>query len=71
MRFPIASASIEGEIGTSYISTYFLDLAWKMDHRTGRLILMSVIDNLTKGTSGQAVQCFNLMRGFDETAGLL
>ncbi len=53
------------------IGTNFIDLAWKMDNRTGRLILMSAIDNLTKGTSGQAVQCFNLMCGFDETAGLL
>jgi N-acetyl-gamma-glutamyl-phosphate reductase len=53
------------------VATNFIDLAWKMDSRTGRLILMSAIDNLTKGTSGQAVQCFNLMRGYDETAGLL
>ena len=53
------------------IGTNFIDLAWKMDNRTGRLILMSAIDNLTKGTSGQAVQCFNLMCGLDETAGLL
>jgi N-acetyl-gamma-glutamyl-phosphate reductase len=53
------------------VATNFIDLAWKMDPRTGRLILMSAIDNLTKGTSGQAVQCFNLMRGYDETAGLL
>jgi N-acetyl-gamma-glutamyl-phosphate reductase len=53
------------------VATNFIDLAWKMDNRTGRLILMSAIDNLTKGTSGQAVQCFNLMRGYDETAGLL
>ena len=53
------------------IGTNFIDLAWKMDNRTGRLILMSAIDNLTKGTSGQAIQCFNLMCGYDETAGLL
>jgi N-acetyl-gamma-glutamyl-phosphate reductase len=53
------------------VATNFIDLAWKMDNRTGRLVLMSAIDNLTKGTSGQAVQCFNLMRGYDETAGLL
>jgi N-acetyl-gamma-glutamyl-phosphate reductase len=51
--------------------TNFIDLAWRIDNRTARLILMSAIDNLTKGTSGQAVQCFNLMCGFDETAGLL
>jgi N-acetyl-gamma-glutamyl-phosphate reductase len=51
--------------------TNFIDIAWKIDHRTNRLIVMSAIDNLTKGTSGQAVQCFNLMCGFEETAGLL
>lgn len=53
------------------VSTNFIDIAWKIDHRTNRLVLMSAIDNLTKGTSGQAVQCFNLMCGFEETAGLL
>jgi N-acetyl-gamma-glutamyl-phosphate reductase len=35
------------------------------------LHITSVTDNLRKGASGQAVQCFNLMYGFDETAGLL
>ena len=53
------------------VGTNFIDLGWKVDQRTNRLIVMSAIDNLTKGTSGQAVQCFNLMSGFDETAGLL
>lgn len=51
--------------------TNFIDIAWRIDDRTGRLIVMSAIDNLIKGTSGQAVQCFNLMRGYSETAGLL
>jgi N-acetyl-gamma-glutamyl-phosphate reductase len=51
--------------------TNFIDIGWKIDHRTNRLIVMSAIDNLTKGTSGQAIQCFNLMCGFDETTGLL
>jgi N-acetyl-gamma-glutamyl-phosphate reductase len=32
---------------------------------------MSAEDNLLKGASGQAIQCFNLMCGYDETAGLL
>ncbi len=40
------------------------------DRRPGGAILLSVIDNLVKGASGQAVQNFNLMFGFDETAGL-
>ena len=53
------------------IGTNFIDIAWKIDNRTGRLIVMSAIDNLIKGTSGQAIQCFNLMCGYSETAGLL
>ena len=53
------------------IGTNFIDIAWKIDNRTGRIILMSAIDNIVKGASGQAVQCFNLMRGFTETTGLL
>jgi N-acetyl-gamma-glutamyl-phosphate reductase len=51
--------------------TNFIDLAWRLDPRTNRLIVMSAIDNLTKGTSGQAIQCFNLMANFPETTGLL
>jgi N-acetyl-gamma-glutamyl-phosphate reductase len=53
------------------VGTNFIDIAWKIDPRTGRLIVMSVIDNIIKGASGQAVQCFNLMCGYDETTGLL
>lgn len=40
------------------------------DRRSGKAILVSVIDNLVKGASGQAVQNMNLMFGFDETLGL-
>jgi len=50
--------------------TNFLELAWRWDPRTGRLLVFSAEDNLVKGASGQAVQCFNLMCGFAETAGL-
>jgi N-acetyl-gamma-glutamyl-phosphate reductase len=45
-------------------------LGIEVDHRTGRVIVMSAIDNLLKGQSGQAVQCMNLMMGWDETMGL-
>jgi N-acetyl-gamma-glutamyl-phosphate reductase len=51
--------------------TNFIDLAWRIDPRTKRVVLMSAIDNVMKGASGQAIQCFNLMCGFTETAGLL
>jgi N-acetyl-gamma-glutamyl-phosphate reductase len=48
-----------------------IEIAWRHDPRTGRLIVMSAEDNLVKGASGQAVQCLNIMSGFEETAGLL
>lgn len=41
------------------------------DRRPGRALVVSVIDNLTKGSSGQAIQNANLMLGADETAGLM
>jgi len=42
----------------------------EVDPRTGRIIVMSAIDNLIKGQAGQAVQCMNIMMGWDETLGL-
>jgi N-acetyl-gamma-glutamyl-phosphate reductase len=45
-------------------------LGLKVDLRTGRLIIASVIDNLVKGAAGQAVQNMNLVCGFPETTGL-
>ena len=51
--------------------TNAIEIAWRLDTRTGRLIVLSAEDNLVKGASGQAVQSLNLMCGFPETAGLL
>jgi len=45
-------------------------LGIEVDQRTGRVIVMSAIDNLMKGQAGQAVQCLNLMMGWPETLGL-
>jgi N-acetyl-gamma-glutamyl-phosphate reductase len=42
-----------------------------VDSRTGKLIVVTAEDNLTKGAAGQAVQCLNLVFGYDETTGLL
>lgn len=42
----------------------------EVDPRTDRVIVMSAIDNLIKGQAGQAIQCLNLMLGFEETLGL-
>ncbi|WP_415716165.1 N-acetyl-gamma-glutamyl-phosphate reductase [Maridesulfovibrio sp.] len=50
--------------------TIFCDVAVVPDERTGRLIIISAIDNLCRGASGQAVANANLMLGFDETEGL-
>lgn len=48
----------------------FIEIAWRLDPRTGRLIVMSAEDNLLKGASGQAIQCFNILCGYEETDGL-
>ncbi len=50
--------------------TNMCEIGCAVDSRTGRILLSSAIDNLTKGASGQAVQCLNLVCGLDETAGL-
>ena len=51
--------------------TNVIEIAWRLDPRTGRLIVMSAEDNIVKGASGQAVQSLNLLCGFPETAGLV
>ena len=48
----------------------FVDIGWHIDERTGRVIVLSAIDNLVKGAAGQAVQNFNIACGFDEATGL-
>jgi len=48
----------------------YCDIGLKLDGRTGRVVVTSVIDNLVKGASGQAVQNMNIMCGFPERAGL-
>ncbi len=44
--------------------------SFHLDERTNTLVIVSAIDNLIKGAAGQAVQCANLMFGFDEAEGL-
>lgn len=48
----------------------FVDVNVKMDERTGRVIMMGAMDNITKGAAGQAVQNMNLLFGLDEAEGL-
>ena len=53
------------------VGTNCIEIAWRLDPRTGRLIVLSAEDNIVKGASGQAVQSFNILCGFPETAGLI
>lgn len=48
----------------------FCDINFAIDAEAGRITVMSVIDNVVKGASGQAIQNMNLMFGFHETTGL-
>jgi N-acetyl-gamma-glutamyl-phosphate/LysW-gamma-L-alpha-aminoadipyl-6-phosphate reductase len=50
--------------------TNYCEIGFELEKRTGRLVLLGAIDNLVKGTAGNAVQCLNLMLDFPETAGL-
>ena len=49
----------------------FVDVNFKIDKRTNRVIMMGAMDNLVKGAAGQAVQNMNLMFGCEEAEGLL
>lgn len=48
----------------------FADLGFDLDPESGHIVSICAIDNLMKGASGSAVQCMNLMLGFNETLGL-
>jgi len=48
----------------------YVDIGFKIDTRTNRIIMMGALDNLVKGAAGQAVQNMNLIFGFEETIGL-
>lgn len=48
----------------------FVDVNFKIDERTGRVIMMGALDNLIKGAAGQAIQNMNIMFGLGENTGL-
>jgi N-acetyl-gamma-glutamyl-phosphate/LysW-gamma-L-alpha-aminoadipyl-6-phosphate reductase len=48
----------------------YADLGFELDERSGHVVCMCAIDNLMKGAAGSAVQCMNLMMGWEETCGL-
>ena len=56
---------------TKWVSgTNLCDIFFKIDERTGRIVVISAIDNLVKGAAGQAVQNMNIMFGLNETEGI-
>jgi len=52
------------------VGSNYCDIGFELDAAGNRLVVVSAIDNLVKGASGQAIQNMNLMFGFDETKGL-
>jgi LysW-gamma-L-alpha-aminoadipyl-6-phosphate/LysW-L-glutamyl-5-phosphate reductase len=48
----------------------YADVGFALDEESGRIVSICAIDNLMKGAAGTAIQCMNLMHGFDETTGL-
>lgn len=52
------------------IGSNFADVGFAVEKRIRRAALMAALDNLMKGGAGQAVQCFNIMRGLDEKTGI-
>ena len=57
---------------TKYVfMTNCCEIGYNLDPHTGKVIVTSCIDNLTKGASGQAIQCMNIRLGLEENAGLL
>jgi N-acetyl-gamma-glutamyl-phosphate reductase len=64
--FPHGQVPSTGQV----LGSNYCFIGWKDDPRTGRAVIVSAIDNLVKGASGQAVQNLNLMFGLPETTGL-
>ena len=50
--------------------TNYCDVGFEIDSASGRIVVISAIDNLMKGAAGQAVQAFNIMMGQPETSAL-
>jgi N-acetyl-gamma-glutamyl-phosphate reductase len=69
---PFIRVLSHGEIisTTDVRGSNFCNISLNIDHGTGKLIAISVIDNLVKGQAGNAVQNMNIMMGIEETAGL-
>lgn len=72
-RSPFVRLLAPGEWPTvrDVAGTNFCDIALSLDAASGHLVMVSAIDNLLKGASGQAIQNMNRVFGFPETEGLL
>ena len=55
---------------TAVRGSNFCDIGFEADAENNRVVVLSAIDNLVKGASGQAIQNMNLMFGLEETCGL-
>jgi N-acetyl-gamma-glutamyl-phosphate reductase len=71
-RAPFIRVLGEGQLpSTLHVrGTNFCDIGWRLEPRTGSIIAISAIDNLTRGAAGQAICNMNLVLGFDEDTGL-
>ncbi|NYT02584.1 MAG: N-acetyl-gamma-glutamyl-phosphate reductase [Methanosarcinales archaeon] len=65
IRFPTGVPMLGAVRGSN-----FCDIAFEAEKGSDRVVIISAIDNLVKGASGQAIQNMNLMMGLDETTGL-
>jgi N-acetyl-gamma-glutamyl-phosphate reductase len=65
IRLKDSPPDLRGVVGSN-----FCDIGFETDRDRGRIVVVSAIDNLTKGASGQAVQNMNLMLGLQENLGL-
>lgn len=52
------------------IGTNYCDVGFQIDDHMNRIVVMCALDNLVKGTAGNAIQCMNIMCGYPETSGL-
>ena len=52
------------------VGTNYCDVGFKIDAHMNRIVALSALDNLVKGTAGNAIQCLNLMYGLPESTGL-
>ena len=59
------------QLSTTVRGSNFCNISLNIDERTGKLIVISLIDNLVKGQAGNAVQNMNIMFGIEETTGLI